>query len=116
MIAAVRKENGSGSASPGWRSSTSQSIVAPVEPRRRAGLEPAEGEACAEQARGKLLRRRLADPAGRNALGADMDHAAQKSAGGQHQGAGRQVAPVGQDEPGDPAASVRISAASPSMT
>ena len=44
-IASVSAENGSGGSSPGWTSSARPVDRRPVEPRRRAGLEPAEREA-----------------------------------------------------------------------
>ncbi len=57
-----------------------------------------------QQTGGKLLRGPLADPAGRDSLGTDMDHASKKRAGRQHQSAGAQFPPIGQDEAGNPAA------------
>ena len=47
-MASVKKENGSGSASPLWRSSMAKSIVRAIESRRRSGLE-------APKAKTKLL-------------------------------------------------------------
>ena len=90
-IRSVRNENGGGGSSPGWRSSPAQSIVRPssrggvpvfsrpsAKPRARQGPRQAE-------------RRRLADPAGRDLLLADMDEAAEKGAGGQHHPARRAI-------------------------
>ncbi len=71
-----------------------------VEPRRRAGLEPAEREAEALQRERKADRRRLADPAGRGLALADMDQAAQEGAGGQHRGAAGEFAAVGEAHAG----------------
>ena len=65
-----------------------------VEPRRRAGLEPAEREAEPLERERQAERRRLADPAGRRLLLADMDQAAQERAGGQHDGAAANLAAV----------------------
>ncbi len=53
---------------------------------------------------GQADRRRLPDPAGRRLPFADMDQPAQKCAGGQHHGAGRELAAVRESEPGGPAA------------
>ena len=75
VIRSVRNENGGGGSSPGWISSPAQSIVRAVEPRRRAGLEPPEREAGARQGLRQPARRRLADPAGRDLLLADMNEA-----------------------------------------
>ena len=61
---------------------------AAIEPRRRAGLQPAERKADAFKRLRQPERRRLADPAGRDLLLADMDQAAQERAGGQHHRAG----------------------------
>ena len=80
----VSIENGSGGSSPGCISTAAQSIVRAVEPRRRAGLQPAERKAEPLQRARQAERRRLADPAGRNLPFADMDQPAQERAGGQH--------------------------------
>ena len=71
-----------------------------VEPRRRAGLQPAERKAEPLQRQRQPDRRRLADPAGRRLALADMDQAAQKRAGGQHHGAAGELAAVGQANAG----------------
>ena len=73
---------------------------AAVEPRRRAGLEPAERKAEPLQRQRQPDRRRLADPAGRRLPLADMDQAAQERAGGQHHGAAGELAAVGQADAG----------------
>ena len=65
-IRSVRVENGSGGSSPGCISQRAPVDGAAVEPRRRAGLQPAERKADALKGRGQAQRRRLADPAGRN--------------------------------------------------
>ena len=64
---------------------------AAVEPRRRAGLQPAERKPKPLERRDKPSRRRLADPAGRRLLLADMDQAAQERAGGQNHRAGARI-------------------------
>ena len=64
----------------------------PVQPRRRAGLEPAEAQAEPKQALGQAHGRAVADPARRPALLAEMDLAAQEGAGGQDH---RARAPIG---------------------
>ena len=67
-----------------------------VEPRRRAGFEPAERKAEPFQRQRKTNGGRLADTARRRLLLADMDQAAQEGAGGQHRGAAGDFAAVGQ--------------------
>ena len=117
-IRSVSIENGSGGSSPGCISSAGPVDGAAVEPRRRAGLEPAEREARARSSVARQPdRRRLADPAGRDLLLADMDQAAQEGAGGQHHGAGAEARghrPAGRRRPGRPRSS--RSSASPSIT
>ena len=76
---------------------------AAVEPRRRAGLEPAERKAEPLQRARKPERRRLADPAGRRLLLADMDQPAQERAGGQHHGAAASSRPSASAHAGDAA-------------
>ena len=61
---------------------------AAVEARRRAGLEPAERQAEAVQRRRQPGRGRRVDPAGRPALLAQMDDAAQEGSGRDDDGAG----------------------------
>ena len=65
-IRSVMKENGGGGSSPGCTSSPAQSIVRAVEPRRRAGLEPAERKAVAGagSATGRATAPRRPGPAG----------------------------------------------------
>ena len=46
------------------------------------------------------MRRRLADAAGGDLLLADMDEAAQEGAGGEHHGAGADLAAIGGDDAG----------------
>ena len=55
-----------------------------VEPGRGPGLEPREREAGAVQALGERDRGRIAETPGRRPLVAEMDHAAQEGAGGEH--------------------------------
>ena len=74
-----------------------------IEPRRRAGLEPAERKAGAFERGRKAHRRRLADPAGRPVLFAEMDQPAQKGAGGDDDGAGGELAAIAQPNAGDAA-------------
>ena len=88
-----------------------------VEPRRRAGLQPAEREAEPLERARKPDGGRLADPAGRRLLLADMDQAAQERAGGQHHGAAGKFAAVGQRErPVTRPSAISRSSASPSIT
>ena len=68
---------------------------AAVEPRRRAGLQPAERKADIFQRARQSERRRFADAAGGNLFFADMDQAAQKRSGGEHHGAGANLPAVG---------------------
>ena len=75
---------------------------AAVEPRRRAGLEPAERKSEPLERRDRPDRRRLADPSGRGLAFADMDQAAQERAGGEHHGPCPELAAVRELEPGDP--------------
>ena len=72
-----------------------------VEPRRRAGLEPAQRKARAFERPGKAERRRLADPAGRDLPLADMDEAAQERAGGEHHRTGIEAPAIAEAHPGD---------------
>ena len=73
----------------------------PVEPRRRAGLEPAERKAESRKRERKADGRRLTDAPGRDLALADVDQPAQKSAGGQHRGAAGQSAAVDQADARD---------------
>ena len=96
MIAVVSEEKNSGSGSPFWTSSRSQSIVAPS---RRGGV-PVLSRASANPAASRLLRQRdrgrVAEAAGRGALVAEMDDPAQEGAGGQDDGAAGDRAAVGE--------------------
>ena len=58
--------------------------AAAIEPRRRAGFQPAERETDALEGERKPQSRRLPDPAGRSLLFPAMDQPAQKSAGGEN--------------------------------
>ncbi len=58
----------------------SKSMLVAIEPRRRAGLQPAPLEAERLQRLRQLARRRLAGAAGRVLLGADVDQAVQERA------------------------------------
>ena len=75
---------------------------AAVEARRGAGLQPSERKADALQGPRQADGGRLADPAGRGLLLADMDQAAQERAGGQDHGAGPEFAAIGQANARDP--------------
>ncbi len=95
-IRSVSIENGSGGSSPGCISIRPQSIVAPssrggVPVLRRPSAKPSRSSVSE-----RPDRRRLADPAGRRLLFADMDQAAQERAGGQHRGAAGELAAVGE--------------------
>ena len=81
-------------------------MVLPVEPRRRAGLEPPERETGAAQRLRQPERRRLAGAPGGDLFGADMDEPAEERAGGQHHPAGGDLAPIAEAKPGDSAAFV----------
>src|SRR6516162_3695056 len=74
---------------------------APVEPRRRAGLESPESEAEPRQRCRQADRRSLADTAGRCRPLAYMDEATQKRAGRQHHSPGRESPPIAQPDPAD---------------
>ena len=74
-----------------------------IEARRRPGLQPAEREAGRVHAAGERDRRRVAEPAGRRPLIAEMDHAAQERAGREDERAAGEPAPVGEFERRDPA-------------
>ena len=73
----------------------------PVEPRRRAGLQPAEREAGRVQRIRQFDRRLVADPAGRRALFAEMDHPLEEGAGGDDQRRAGQLPAVGEFEAAD---------------
>ena len=89
----VRTENDSGGSSPCWISSRGPIDRRPVQPRRRAGLQPARGETRAARGSPPADRRRLAEPSGRRPQFAEVDHAAQKRAGGQHNRAAAKLSP-----------------------
>ena len=72
--------------------------AAPVEPRRRAGLQPAEGEAARLQRGREAVARGLADAPGGDADLADVDQPAQEGAGGEHGGAAGEAAAVRQGD------------------
>src|SRR5438874_1493243 len=61
----------------------------PIEPRWRACLEPPERELAVSELRRQSHCRRLADPPRRDLPFADVNKAMEKSAGGQHDRAGR---------------------------
>ena len=73
------------------------------EPRRRAGLQPAEPQIECQQALGEPVRRGLAVAARRGLLLAAVDQPAQERARGQHHGARADTAAVGGDDPVHPA-------------
>ena len=58
-----RYENGEGLSSPGWASNAEKSIDRPIQPRRRAGLEPAQLQAELLQTTGQARGGRFADAA-----------------------------------------------------
>ena len=97
----VSEEKNSGGSSPCWTSSASQSIVA----RSSRGGVPVFSRAEREAGRVEALRQRdrgrVAEPAGRRALVAEMDHAAQERAGGEDDGAAGERAAVGEFDPAD---------------
>ena len=74
-----------------------------VEPRRRAGLQSPELEAGALERSRKPERRRLAYPARRPILLAEMDQPTQKRSGRDNHRTGCQLAAIGQADAGDPA-------------
>ena len=104
VIAAVRAENGSGGSSPGWTSRPDQSIEAPSSRGGVPVLRRREDEARGVQAAREVDRRRVADAAGRGALVAEMNDAAQERAGGDDDGAAGKGASVGELDAGDRAA------------
>ena len=68
-----------------------------VQARRRPGLQPAQAEADLLEPARQAERGRLADAPGRHGLLADVDHAAQEGAGGEHHGPGLDRPAVGVD-------------------
>ena len=96
MIAVVSEEKNSGSGSPFWTSSRSQSMVAPsrrggVPVLSRAKREPGGVQTARQRDRGLV-----AEPAGRGALVAEMDDPAQEGAGGQDDRSAGNRAAVGE--------------------
>ena len=91
VIRSVMTENGSGGSSPGCISTADQSIVVPSS---RGGVpvfnRPSVKPGLFERGR-KAHRRRLADPARRPVLLAEINQAAQKGSGGDDDGSGRKV-------------------------
>ncbi len=77
---------------------------AAVEARRRAGLEASESEAEAGEGLRQADRRTLTDPTRGNSGLADMDEAAEKGSGGQHDGGRRQGTPIREADAADGAA------------
>ncbi len=86
---AGEKREGLGRIVAGLRLETRPIDGAAVEPRRRSGLETAQAESKPLQGLGKAKRRRLAYPARRDLLLADMNEAAEEGAGGQDDPPGR---------------------------
>ena len=78
-----------------------------IEPRRRAGLQSSERKANPFEGSRKPHRRRLADPAGRPVLFAEMDQTPQKSPGGDDHGTGGELTAVVQAECRSPGRSRR---------
>ena len=74
-----------------------------IEPRRRAGLQSSERKADSFEGSRKPHRRRLADPARRPVLFAEMDQAPQEGPGGDDHGTGGKLAAIAQANAGDPA-------------
>ena len=87
-----------------------------VEPRRRAGLQPPEGEAGALEGSREPDRRRLADPARRPILLAEMDQPAQEGPGGDDHRAGGNSRPSARPMPVTRPSATISSSASPSIT
>ena len=84
----VRKLNGVGSGVARLLGELRPVDRPPIEPRRRAGLQPASAQAQLLQRLAQQHRRRLATAAGRIVLLATMDQAIQKCAGGDYNCAG----------------------------
>ena len=74
---------------------------APVQPRRRARLEPAHGQAGAIEIGGQSGRRGFSVTAGGDALVALVDDAVEEGAGRQHDRAGPQFGPLPRRHPDD---------------
>ena len=79
----MNEKTGAGS-SPGCSASTRKVDGAPVQARRRAGLEPSRRQLQFAQPRAQALGRRVAGAAGFVVFQADMDQARQERAGRQH--------------------------------
>ena len=104
VTAVVSEEKNSGSGSPCWISSRSQSIVEPssrggVPVLSRPSAKPAASRLWASETEGAI-----AEAPGRRALVAEMDHSAQEGAGGQHDGGAGDDAAVGELDSRDGAA------------
>jgi len=76
---------------------------APIQPCRGSSLQARQREAGAGQRRRQTVGRRVTHPAGRPALLAAMDQAAQEGAGGDDDGTRADTAAVGQHQSGHPA-------------
>src|SRR5690606_12708771 len=76
---------------------------APVEPRRGAGLEAAEGETEGAQVLGEGEGGRLADAPARGGALAGVKDAAEEGAGGDDDGVARDEGAVGEEDAGCPA-------------
>src|SRR5262245_38814072 len=72
--------------------------AAPVETRRRPGLEAGEPQPGVAHLLREAKRRRLADAAGGNLLGSEMDEAIEEGAGGEHDGLRSDAAAVLADD------------------
>ena len=102
VIASVRNENGSGGSSPAC---CSEGIPIDGGGRSRGGVPVLSRPSRSPSGRGAptAQRRGLARTAGRDLLLAEVDHAVEEGARGQHDGAGREPAAVASDDPGNPA-------------
>ena len=101
MTPVVIEEKNSGSGSPCWISSRSQSIVAPssrggVPVLSRPSAKPAASRLWASETEG-----RIAEAPGRRPLVAEVDDPAQERAGGQHDRAASDRAAVSELDAGD---------------
>ena len=75
---------------------------ATVEPRRRSGLEPREGQACLPHLSGEPLCRILADPSARQPLFAAEQRSSEKRPGAENNGLRRDGRAVGENEARNP--------------
>ena len=103
VIRSVRKENGTGGSSAGLHLQGVPVDGCLAQPRRRAGLEPAQSQPEPIQPLGQLEGRGLAEAAGRDLLLAEVDQPVQERAGGQHHGAGARCRPSADDHAANPA-------------